>query len=68
MVKWYRGLHVWNRVALTASVVAPLIKAIIGNLILEWIIVSALVAAAMWACGWAMIAAGGVIRNRLIRC
>jgi hypothetical protein len=64
MIEWYFRIHSWNRIALGGLVVAPAAKAIFGTLTIAHMIGLPLVAAVMWACGWAAIGGWNMVRNQ----
>lgn len=62
MVAWYWCLHSWNRILPSSVVVALATMAVLGTITTERVIVMPFVAAFVWACGWAVIAAWRLVR------
>jgi hypothetical protein len=64
MLDWYFSTHSWNRIALTSLIVATIAKAIVGTLILEYMIALPIVAAVYWVLGWAALGGWNILQRR----
>jgi hypothetical protein len=57
MAYWYDRLPPWNRIVLTGLVAILIVRAAHGSLTVELMIGTPLVAACLWAFGWAVMTA-----------